>query len=124
MLSSALAVAVLEETGAECVHPCLQLHSFTAQAGQQTADDAALAQALQEHLNGGSFAGQQPGSLAEPDLALARKLQEEALRESSGSSTAPFSGAHVFHPLWCTALCASNVMRGAPTGNRAGQRDI
>ena len=77
------------------MQPCLQLYSFTARAGQNTADDEALARALQQELNSDSSAGRKPSSLAEADLALARKVQDEALRESSGRSTARLPGACV-----------------------------
>lgn len=58
-------------------------------------DDEALARALQQELNSDSLPGRQPSSSADADLALARKLQDEALRESSGRSTAPLPGACV-----------------------------
>lgn len=71
---------------------CLQLPASSARAGQATREDEALARALQQELDNHSSAGHSD-STAEADLALAQRLQDEAIRESRAPVNVPPSGA-------------------------------
>lgn len=69
----------------------MQRPSHSARAGPDTKEDERLARQLQQELNIDSSAGALD-SRTQADLALARRLQDEASRESSRRDQHPSSG--------------------------------
>ena len=89
----------------------MQVSSAYARAGQDTQNDEAMARALQETLNSHSSAGALDNT-CEADLALARRLQDEDIRQSARPHNVPVPDNQGKHPL--SQRCA-----GAPSQDGA-----